>query len=82
MKLEHKGKSKYYFTLDEWFKEKNKTGEKSYLKGLGALEPDEYKELLFNPNTLEINSLDDLDMNMLDIVFGEDASKRKEWLLN
>ena len=50
-----------------------------FYKGLGALEDDEYKDMIQNPN-MYYYELDDLAHTELDIWFGKDSNKRKDKL--
>jgi len=51
-----------------------------YKKGLAALEDDEYREIIVNPNTLKVN-LDKESKNSLESWFGKDSQPRKDRLL-
>lgn len=78
-----KGKpSKYYYTFEEYDVAKNSLSgyDVSYIKGLGSLEKLDYKEtVIINPYLVGVE-LDDI--NMLKMIFGDNADKRKEWLLD
>jgi len=50
-----------------------------YNKGLGSLSSGEYSYMINNPVEYVFN-VDDFSKQMLDVVFGGDVSKRKEWL--
>jgi len=74
--------TKYFYTFDEYDLDKDNLAgyDTSYIKGLGSLEKPDYKEtVIVNPQLVAVD-LDDLDM--LKMIFGNDADKRKEWLLN
>jgi DNA gyrase/topoisomerase IV subunit B len=53
----------------------------SYFKGIGSLSTELYSECINNPNFIQIDypegSSDKLEMS-----FGDDASKRKTWMIN
>lgn len=77
-----KGKpTKYYYTFEEY--EKNTDDlrgfEVTYIKGLGSLEKDDYKEtVITNPRFIAV-TLDDI--GKLNMAFGDSADQRKEWML-
>lgn len=81
----HKKKpTRYFYTFDEF--EANKSNlagyEIDYIKGLGSLSPEDYKEtVITNPNELTI-TLDDEYLKTLGITFGYDSELRKQWLLH
>lgn len=78
-----KKKIKFYYQneYDEWCKN-NDVGkwDVEYLKGLSALQDDDYQDIIQNPN-IYYYELDDLAQAELDIWFGKDSNKRKEKLL-
>lgn len=77
-----KGKdTKYYYSFEEYEVERNKLAgyDVSYLKGLGSLDEDDYKEtVILNPRFVAV-SLDDIDK--LNMAFGDSADLRKEWMI-
>lgn len=77
-----KGKpDQYFYTSEEYEAEWNKLVgyEVSYLKGLGSLDGDGYKEaVITNPRFVAI-TLDDI--NKLNMAFGDSADARKEWMI-
>jgi DNA gyrase/topoisomerase IV subunit B len=78
-----KGKPTKYFYSFEDYEENKKTVsgyEVSYIKGLGTLEEDDYAETVIKNPRLTAISLDDIDK--LIMAFGNDAERRKEWMLN
>lgn len=78
-----KGKQKKnYYSMEEYKKDApNLEGwEISYKKGLGALSQDEYHEMINNQQFLEVLTLDNESARMLEMAFGSDAEKRKQWL--
>ena len=67
--------------FDEWCKKNDpKKWDIEYYKGLGALEDNEYKELIQNPR-IYYYELDDVALDELEIWFGKDSDKRKDKLL-
>lgn len=78
-----KGKpNKYYYTFDEYESAKGELSgyEVSYVKGLGTMDKDEYKEtIITNPNLVAVK-IDD-GCKSLDMIFGDDTKQRKDWLL-
>ena len=77
-----KGKaSKYYYTAEEYENTKDdlRGYEVTYIKGLGSLEKEDYKEtIIVNPRFIQIE-MDDI--TKLDMAFGESADLRKEWMM-
>lgn len=78
-----KGKpTKYYYTFDEYNLESDKLSsyDVTYIKGLGSLEKEDYKEtVVTNPKMICV-TLDDI--NRLNMVFcDKSADKRKEWMM-
>lgn len=70
-----------FYSLEEYSKYTLKTGEYiKYLKGLGTLEIDEYKEYVTEQPKIEQITLDDRYQEFLDIAFSDDIDRRKEWL--
>jgi DNA topoisomerase-2 len=51
----------------------------AYNKGLGSLSEAEYSRMINEPVAYTF-TVDDLGIEMLDVVFGPDVSKRKKWL--
>lgn len=78
-----KGKdTKYYYSMEEYESERNKLNgyEISYIKGLGSLDEDDYKEtVITNPRFVAI-TLDDI--NKLNMAFGDSSDLRKEWMIS
>lgn len=76
--VEMKGKRKYYYSLDDFSKEANKSNAR-YLKGLGSNDLKDW-EYIFTNLTLERMSPDEYSDKILTIVFGNNANLRKKWL--
>lgn len=76
--VEMKGKRKYYYSLDDFSKEVNKSNAR-YLKGLGSNDLKDW-EYIFTNLTLERMSPDEYSDKILTIVFGNNANLRKKWL--
>lgn len=73
--------TKYYYTFEEYENTKdNLTGyDVTYIKGLGSLEKEDYKEtVITNPRFIAV-TLDDIEK--LNMTFGNSADLRKEWML-
>lgn len=80
-----KGKEKkYYYTLDEYKKaESSLKGYKMlYIKGLGSLEKDDFKEMMQNPKLILITKDDLADLNLKNWFGKANASIRKGMLKN
>mgnify|MGYP002651482804 CR=1 FL=1 len=77
-----KGKaSKYYYTAEEFEQTKDdlRGYDITYIKGLGSLEKEDYKEtIIVNPRFIQIE-MDDIAK--LDMAFGESADLRKDWMM-
>lgn len=72
-----------FFSLSDYGKYTLKAGEKiKYLKGLGSLNKDAYKDYLIDNPKLELVILDDDGKKALDMIFSDDSDGRKEWLTN
>jgi hypothetical protein len=77
-----KGKEKkVFYSLAEYeeFSKKNKGYETFYKKGLGALEDDEYEEMIKNPRKIRLR-WDDKAGKLLEDWFGDDSGVRKDLL--
>lgn len=77
-----KGKpTKYYYTFEEYENTSdNLTGyEITYIKGLGSLEKEDYKETVINNPRFIAVTLDDIEK--LNMTFGNSADARKEWMM-
>lgn len=72
----------YFYTMEEydiWLSKNNVSNfEIDYKKGLGSLEPEEFKILIQNPRLVKFTNL---DSNELSIWFGDDSVLRKNKLL-
>ena len=85
--IANKGKTiKRYYDIGEYQAEKNKlTGYTvNYIKGLGSLELDEYS-LMISDSTKDLSiKVDDVEkvLAKLELLFGDDADRRKVWLTN
>jgi DNA gyrase/topoisomerase IV subunit B len=69
---------KWYYNIADYNKAKLDGYKIRYIKGLGSLEIEEYKEIIHNPQ-YEVVELDDMDK--LEMLFGKDSQRRKEWML-
>jgi DNA gyrase subunit B len=79
-----KGKNKkYFYTSDEWEEYQTKNSllgwNIEYKKGLGALEDDEYQDMIQNPRKVKI-VWDEESKNYLECWFGDNAELRKKQL--
>lgn len=84
-KSRNKSKKTYYFYSEDEYLENihllDNTYEISYIKGLGSLSTDEYRETVFNnPKELVFN-LSENSIKYLQIAFSDDRIARKQWLL-
>lgn len=71
---------KYFYSTEELEKAKLPENAKvKYIKGLGTLELDDYHDMIHNLRD-SIVEFDKTAAAKLDMAFGNDASKRKEWL--
>lgn len=72
--------TKWFYTYNEAreFKENSKGYKHRYIKGLGSLETDEYSVIVNDPY-LDIVSVDDPEL--FDMMFGKNAEKRKEFMM-
>jgi DNA topoisomerase-2 len=75
-----KGKeTRFYYTKQEFDAAKiDSKWEVDYVKGLGSLPKNVYKEMINNPRLIKITSA---GLDSLEMAFGDDADKRKEWLV-
>lgn len=70
-----------FYSLEEYSQYTLKSGEHiKYLKGLGTLTVDEYKEYVTENPRLELIQMDDNYQEYLDIAFSDDIERRKKWL--
>lgn len=80
-----KGKNKkFFYSMDEWndYLSKNSLNgyEVSYKKGLGALEDEEFEEIIRNPKLIQFIKDGDVK-SKLNVWFGDDAENRKNELI-
>lgn len=82
MEIRKSGKIvKSFYTLSDYKKYKVKSGETiKYLKGLGSLGVNQYKKYLIEQPLIEAVQDDENCDDILEVVFGDDAKLRKEWL--
>ena len=75
-----KGKQdQYFYTSEEYDKADLKGWTVDYMKGLGSLEKTDYKRAIITDPFLTTITLD--DMEKLNMSFGNNADKRKEWMI-
>lgn len=81
----HEGKKEYYFFTDEELEQNRHKikGEVQRNKGLGALEPEQARESMFNPayQRLEVMEYSEEAMNLLYALMGEDVSPRRDFIM-
>ena len=81
----HEGKKEYYFFTDEELEQNRHKikGEVQRNKGLGALEPEQARESMFNPayQRLEVMEYSEEAMNLLYALMGEDVVPRREFIM-
>ena len=74
-------KDKYFYTREDYeaASASLKGYEINYMKGLGSLEKEDYKEAIYNPSetVIEYSGIESLNM-----AFGDDADSRKSWMVN
>ena len=76
-----KGKiTKTFYTKAEFDQFDSKGYEVSYFKGLGSMPKEVYRECLQNPTFIKVTA-DNADYDKLEMAFGNDASKRKTWMM-
>lgn len=75
--------SKYFYTFEEFEAAKTslKGYEIDYIKGLGSLSPDEYKETVIDHPKEVMIKLDDNYKASLEKAFGSESQLRKDWLM-
>lgn len=73
---------KYFYSKDEYdaYKSKLKGWTIDYMKGLGSLSEDDYREAINNPQDTTI-TYDTKAEQFLSMAFGNKAELRKDWLL-
>lgn len=75
-----KGKpDQYFYTSEEYEKADLKGWTVDYMKGLGSLEKNDYKRAVITEPFMTTITLD--DMEKLNMSFGNNADKRKEWMI-
>ena len=81
----HEGKREYYFFTDEELEQNRHKikGEVQRNKGLGALEPEQARESMFNPayQRLEVMEYSEEAMNLLYALMGEDVVPRRDFIM-
>jgi DNA gyrase/topoisomerase IV subunit B len=76
------GKLNHFYDADDFYgKTFNKVSDKTYIKGLGALDTEDWKIIFANMHLLKIYN-DKSANKYLNIAFGLDAKIRKKWLEN
>lgn len=81
--IARKGKDvKRYYSMADYQKDVDNVAgyEIEYLKGLGSLSVDEYDRAINEP-IFDVVELDDDGEQRIEMAFGKDTNKRKEWLL-
>ena len=80
----YKGKNRVHFTNREMFlieKDKYKNWEVMYMKGLGSMIMEDWEMVLSGKSDTLIPIVDDDGLkDVIELLFGPDADKRKEWL--
>lgn len=75
-----KGKpDQYFYTSEEYENADLKGWTVDYMKGLGSLEKNDYKRAVITEPFMTTITLD--DMEKLNMSFGNNADKRKEWMI-
>ena len=75
-----KGKpDQYFYTSEEYDKADLKGWTVDYMKGLGSLEKNDYKRAVITEPFMTTITLDDIEK--LNMAFGNNADKRKEWMI-
>lgn len=77
-----KDNMKYFYSLDEFYefeKTNNKITNIRYLKGLGSLSIEDWKNVMSNKTYFKIMKDKNSD-SLLNIVFGDDSLKKRKWL--
>lgn len=75
-----KGKpDQYFYTSEEYENADLKGWTVDYMKGLGSLEKNDYKRVVITEPFMTTITLD--DMEKLNMSFGNNADKRKEWMI-
>lgn len=84
-KSKNKSKKTYYFYSEEEYLNNDQlldnTYEISYIKGLGSLSVDEYRETVFNNPKELLFDMGEQSIKYLQIAFSDDRIARKQWLL-
>jgi DNA topoisomerase-2 len=76
-----KGKTTKYFYTKEEFDSFNSVGyEVSYMKGLGSMSKEMYRMCLAEPRFIKVSADTQGDWDKLEMAFGDDSTKRKEWM--
>ena len=74
-----KGKdTKIFYTKEEFDQANTKGYQIEYFKGLGSMPEAVYYECVNNPRLIQVEAD---DLNSLEMVFGDDAQLRKNWLM-
>lgn len=72
-------KTELFYNKTDFDKFNSKGWEVSYCKGLGTMSKEAYEQCINDPVLVQI-SANDVDLDMLEMAFGDDASKRKDWM--
>lgn len=80
----NKKPTRYFYSFQE-FEDTDKSElsgyEIDYIKGLGSLSPEDYKETVITNPVESVITLDDKFLESLNLVFGNNAELRKQWLI-
>lgn len=77
----HKKESRWFYSLTDYENAKPELIKHDirYIKGLGSLEENEYKEVIRNPKYDTVYLPDNYE-ELFEMLLGSDADKRKEWM--
>lgn len=79
---EKKGKRKMFYSNQDYIDAKlDSSWECHYIKGLGSLEESDYAQIIENPILVRVSSIDEFDADHLNMAFGDDAERRKKWMM-
>ena len=77
---EKKGNTHLFYNKKDYDNFDSKGYEVSYIKGLGTLSKEAYKVCIMEPNYVQVHA-GDSGLDTLEMAFGDDADKRKVWML-
>lgn len=72
----------YFYSMEEFHAAKLRGYDIKYLKGLGSMQKEDFREMLKNPRLEQVMPLTDDDIKIIKAWMGDDSNKRKQFLVD